>query len=120
MEGLTMNNELVGQMIVFCVISLIRGGLGFVQYKSDILFNVGFNKQEYDSKIASKIVGLHIMISALFLFILPIIFYQFKEFKNSQTVEVLITIVLVILMLLSVNIQLNRRAKLSPKAIKKQ
>lgn len=115
-----MNNELVGQMIVFCVISLIIGGLGFVQYKSDILFNVGFNKQEYDSKIASKIVGLHIMISALFLFILPIIFYQFKEFKNFQTVEVLITIVLGILMLLSVNIQLNRRAKLSPKTIKKQ
>lgn len=107
-------------MIVFFIISLIIGGLGFVQYKSDILFNVGFSKQEYDSKIVSKIVGLHVMIFALFLFILPIIFYQLKDFKNSQTIGALVSIIFVVLMILSINIQLNRKAKLSPKAIKKQ
>lgn len=128
MEGLTMNNELVGQMILFFVISLILGSIGFVQYKSDIPFNVNnnnpfnarFNKQGYDLKIVSKIVGLHIMILALFLFIIPIIFYQFKDFKYAQIIDVLIMLILSILTLLSINIQSDRRAKLSLKAIKKQ
>ena len=113
-----MNNELVGQMIVFSLISLIIGGLGFVQYKSDIPFNVGFNKQVYDSKVVSKIVGLHVMIFAVVLFILPIVSHQFKEMEHYQTIGTVIMIVLAILMILSIDVMMNRTAKLSSRAKK--
>lgn len=114
--GIKMNNELVGQLIVFSLISLIIGGLGFVQYKSDIPLNVGFNKHGYDSKVVSKIVGLHVMIFAVVLFILPIVFYRFKEMEHYQTIGAVIMIILAILMILSIDVTINRTAKLSSKA----
>ena len=37
-----MTNEFVGNMIICCLLSLIIGGIGFLQYKSNILFNVNY------------------------------------------------------------------------------
>ena len=118
MEGLTMNIELIGQVIVSSLISLIIGGLGFVQYKSNIPFIVGFDKEGYDLKIVSKIVGLHVMISAVFLFISPMIFNQMKEIGDSKLMGGILVSIILMPLVLSINIAINKTAKISPKIIK--
>lgn len=113
-----MNNELIGQIIACTLISLIIGGIGFVQYKSDTPFNVGFNKDGYNSKIVSKIIGIHVMIFAVLLFIYPLIFNQIKEIENSKLIGGIFASLSIIVLLISINISINKTAKITPKAIK--
>ena len=87
-----------------------------MQYKSDIPLNVGFSKHGYDSKVVSKIVDFQVMIFVVVLVILSIVSYQFKEMEHCQKIGAVIMIILEILMILSIDVTINRTAKLSSKA----
>ncbi|MFQ7342746.1 MAG: hypothetical protein ACLROA_12495 [Turicibacter sp.] len=113
-----MNNELIGQMIAGTLISLILGGIGFVQYKSDTPFNIGFNKEGYNPKIVSKIIGIHVMIFAALLFVFPLILNQMKGIGDSKLIGAIFASASIIILWISINISISKTAKTTSKAIK--
>lgn len=103
-----MNNEFVGNMIMGCVLSLIIGGIGFAQYKSNILLNVRYSS----NKKICKIIGLHVMFFAVVIFFIPFILEVLSGNIHYELLKIAIPTFLILIILLNMFIQIKKNHSL--------
>ena len=89
-----MTNEFVGNMIICCLLSLIIGGIGFLQYKSNILFKVNYSSNQ---KIC-KIIGLHVIFAAVVIFVSPFILEVLQDTHYLLKKAIPVTSMLIIIL----------------------
>ena len=89
-----MTNEFVGNMIICCLLSLIIGGIGFLQYKSNILFNVNYSSNQ---KIC-KIIVLHVIFAAVVIFVSPFILEVLQDTHYLLKKAIPVTSMLIIIL----------------------